>query len=155
MTVVLLGWVGWLSTGAWVLVIAPVVVSALALIRPSQVLLSRRATAILVQHRLRRGCSAAGLHGPDGTLPAVLWTKVVSHGETVYLRTPPTMTIEDFRAERDHLARACGARSVRVGRHSRSDQIVVLDVVRRDTEESAAVNLAVQRLPRPRQQSEV
>jgi hypothetical protein len=152
--VALLAWESWLVTGAWVLVMAPIVVSSLALIRPCQELLSRRGSAIAVQHRIRTGCSQAGLRGPDGELPAVLWTKAVAHGERISLRRPPTVTIEDFRAERKRLARACRAQSVRVGRHPKSDQIVVLDVFRRGPDQTEAENLAVRRLPRPRQQQE-
>lgn len=152
--VILLAWASWITTGIWILVIAPIVVSSLALIRPCHALLSRRSAAVAVQHRIRIGCSEAGLHGPDGELPAVLWTKVVPHGERVYLRMPPAVTVEQFRAVRQRLAGACRARSVRVARHQTSDQLVVLDIVRRGPDETAAENAAVQRLPRPRQRQE-
>lgn len=152
--VVLLGWVSWMTTGVWILVIVPIVVSSLALIRPCHVLLSRRGAAVAVQHRIRIGCSETGLYGPDGELPAVLWTKVVPHGERIYLRMPAAVTVEQFRAVRQRLAGVCRARSVRVARHQTSDQLVVLDIVRRGPDESIAENAAVRRLPRPRQRQE-
>ncbi len=153
----LLVWGGWLTTGAWVLVIAPVVVSSLILIDPCQMLLARRFfSAIAVQHRLRVGCSTAALHGPDGELPAVLWTQVTDLGERVHLWTSPAVTIEDFRTERKRLADACRANTVRVSRHPRFAQVMVLDVVRRGPDEiQLQENAAIRRIPRQRQRQEV
>ena len=150
--VALLAWGSWLATGAWVLVIAPIVVSALTLIPPVLGLLRRRGSAIAVQHRIRVGCSETGLYGPRGALPAILWTRVIPHGERVYLWSSPAVTAERFHAERKPLAAACRSRSLRVGKHPRFARVIVLDVIRRGPEETETERPARLLVPRPRQE---
>jgi hypothetical protein len=135
-------WAGWRTTGAWLLVIAPIVVSALTLIQPCLRLLLRQGSAIAVQHRIRTGCAQAGLHGPDGELPAVLWTRLLPDGERICLWSPPGLTVNAFRAERDQLAEACRSRSVRIEGHSKFTRIVILDVVRRGSSPVTGAELA-------------
>ena len=148
-------WGGLLATGAWMLVIAPVVVSALTLIQPCQRRLGRLGSAIAVQHRIRSGCSEAELYGPDGELPAVLWTRVLPHGERIYLWSPPSLTVNAFRAERERLAEACRTPSVRIEGHSKFTRIVILDVVRRGPTPAVDAGIAVRAIPRQRQRQEV
>jgi hypothetical protein len=151
----LLLWASWQLTGAWVLVIAPVVVSALTLIQPWQRRLARQGVAITVQHRIRGGCAAAELYGPEGELPAVLWTRVVPHGERIYLWSPPTLTVNAFRAEGGRLAEACRSRSIRVEGHSKFTRVVILDVVRRGPSASVVTAPTLAMIPRQRQRQEV
>jgi hypothetical protein len=113
-------------------IVVPTVVSVVLLDRPMRDAVVHRFWAIAVQHRIRVGCSEAALHGRDGTLPAVVWTRAVPYGERLWLWSPPAVTAGDFVAERERLAAACWASSVHVSRHRRWAQIVVLDVVRRD-----------------------
>jgi hypothetical protein len=151
----LLTWGSWLVTGAWVLVIAPIVVSSLTLIPPVHGRLRRRSSAISVQHRIRFACSETGLYDPDGRLPAILWTRVVPHGERVYLWGSPAVTVERFRAERKRLAAECRARSIRVGTHPKFARVVVLDVIRRGPagpEEIETERPAQLLVPRPRRE---
>jgi len=153
--VLLLAWVGWLTTGAWLLVILPITVSLLTLVTPCRTLLQRHAWAIVVQHRVRVGCSQTGLQGRDGKLPAVLWTRTAPYGERVYLWAPPPVTIERFRTERKRLAAACRSRAVRVSQHPRFAQILILDVVRQGSDDVERASAALRQVPRPRRASEI
>lgn len=150
----LLLWASWLTTGAWVLAIAPIVVSALTLIQPCQRFLHRRGTAIAVQHRIRGGFAQGQLYGPDGELPAVLWTRLTPQGERIYLWSPPSLTVNAFRAERSRLTRACRSQTVGIEGHSKFTRIVILDVVRRGLRPAAASSPALAAIPRPRQRQE-
>jgi hypothetical protein len=152
---VLLLWAGWLTTGAWLLVIAPIVVSALILVPPWQRRLARQRSAIAVQHRIRGVWSASSLYGPDGEVPLLLWTRVVADGERIYLWSPPSLTANAFRAESARLAEVCRSQSIRVHGHSRFTRVVILDVVRRGSSPVATVVPAVMMIPRPRQRQEV
>lgn len=60
----------------------------------------------------------------------MLWTHPTEHGERVRLWCPAGIVPMDLHDLREHLASACWAREVVVGKSVKRPQIAVLDIVR-------------------------
>lgn len=93
--------------------------------------LTARAHAILVQHRLRVGMVESGVLSWSGRLPALLWTRVVDRGVRLLLWCPAGVDVIAFHATRSQLTAACWAADVEVVRHPRWAHLIVLLVVTR------------------------
>jgi hypothetical protein len=93
----------------------------------------RRAWCVIARHRIQKLCWEARLHTRAGRLPLVLWTRPTKVGERAWVLCRAGVCAEDLEARTDHIRAACWARDARVTRNSRWSQVVVIDVVRRDT----------------------
>lgn len=98
---------------------------------PARAVLTARARAVIVQHRLRVGMVQAGVLSWSGWLPAILWTSPTAIGARVVLWCPAGVDVNAFFGTHQLLAAACWASEVRVYRHSRWANVVVLVVVAR------------------------
>ena len=86
---------------------------------------------IVIQHRLRVGFVQAGVYNWSGRIPAILWTSARPKGVRVYLWCPAGVDVNMLKRARSVLAAACWAADVRVWRHRRHANMVVLFVVTR------------------------
>ncbi|HZB50971.1 MAG TPA: hypothetical protein VE547_17925 [Mycobacteriales bacterium] len=91
---------------------------------------ARRAWCVVTPHRIRTACKHGWIHSRTGRIPAVLWTRPVDEGEQLLLWCRPGTTADDLAAARPALATACWARDVLVQPHSTRAQLVLLTVVR-------------------------
>jgi hypothetical protein len=130
---------GWLGVGAlWTvqtgLLVGAVTVSVPELRRRAR----RRVWCVVTPHRVRTACKHAWIHSRTGRIPAVLWTRPVDEGEQVLLWCRPGTAAEDLTAARPALTSACWAEDVRVEPHSTRAQLVLLTVVRRQSDRPPA-----------------
>jgi hypothetical protein len=119
------------ARAVWALVTAAVLVGALALWPAARHQLVARAWCVITPHRVRTGCAQAWIHSRYGKIPVVFLTTREPFGERVRLWCRAGTSAEDFIAVRHQLAAACWAKDIRVRRHQRYSQVVMLDVIRR------------------------
>jgi hypothetical protein len=93
----------------------------------------RRAWCVLSRHRIQKVCFETRMHTRSGRLPLVLRVTPTEVGERAQIWCRAGICFEDFEAHTGELAAACYAREARVERSKRWAQIVVVNVVRRDT----------------------
>jgi hypothetical protein len=107
---------------------------ALALAVPhSRRFITRRFWCVLARHRIQKLCYEARLHTRSGRLPVILWIRPTRVGERAWLICRAGICAEDFDAHIGELRAACGARDARVRRNRRWSQLVIIDIIRRDT----------------------
>ncbi len=93
----------------------------------------RRVWCVLTRHRIQKLCWEARLHTRAGRLPLVLWTRPTKVGERARVWCRAGVCAEDFEQRIDQLRAACYARDARITRHPHWGQLVIIDVIRRDT----------------------
>ena len=103
-------------------------------IRPARAFVTGRLWCVVTPHRLRTGCAQAWVHSRAGKVPAILWTSSTPYGERVVLWCHAGTSATDVSTAAPALAAACWAQSVHVEQNPRHAQLVVVHVVRRDTE---------------------
>ena len=92
-----------------------------------------RAWCVLSRHRIQRVCWETRMHTRSGRLPLVLRIFPTQVGERAVILCRAGICKEDFELNAAEIAAACYARQARIEGHRRWAQIVVLDIVRRDT----------------------
>ena len=92
-----------------------------------------RAWCVLSRHRIQRVCWETRMHTRSGRLPLVLRIFPTQVGERAVIWCRAGICKEDFELNAAEIAAACYARQARIEGHRRWAQIVVLDIVRRDT----------------------
>jgi hypothetical protein len=93
----------------------------------------RRAWCVLARHRLQKLCWEARLHTRAGRLPLVLLARPTKVGERLWVWCRAGVCAEDFEDRTEKIRAACWARDARVTRNTRWSQLVMVDVIRRDT----------------------
>jgi hypothetical protein len=119
----------WIVTG----VVSVVVVLVLFATPQTRRYITRRFWCVLARHRIQRLCWEARLHTRAGRLPLILWTRPTRVGERAWLLCRAGICAEDFEDHTGELRAACFARDARVTRNTRWSQLVVIDIIRRDT----------------------
>jgi hypothetical protein len=94
---------------------------------------SRRVCCTLSRHRIHRVCFETRMHTRSGRLPLVLRIFPTEVGERAIIWCRAGICAEDFELNAAEIAAACYARQARIEGHRRWAQIVILDIVRRDT----------------------
>jgi hypothetical protein len=95
--------------------------------------ITRRFWCVLARHRIQKLCYEARLHTRSGRLPAIIWIRPTKVGERAWLICRAGICAEDFEAHIGELRAACGARDARIRRNRRWSQLVIIDIIRRDT----------------------
>jgi hypothetical protein len=93
----------------------------------------RRVCCTLSRHRIHRVCFETRMHTRSGRLPMVLRIFPTEVGERAVIWCRAGICKEDFELNAAEIAAACYARQARIEGHRRWAQIVILDIVRRDT----------------------
>jgi hypothetical protein len=119
-----------LTAAAFVLVAGLVLVLAMPTTRRFTI---RRAWCVLARHRLQKLCWEGRLHTRAGRLPLILLARPTKVGERLWVWCRAGICAEDFEARTDQIRAACWARDARVTRNTSWSQLVVIDVIRRDT----------------------
>ena len=94
---------------------------------------TRRMCCVLSRHRIHRVCFETRMHTRSGRLPLVLRIYPTQVGERAVIWCRAGICAEDFELNAAEIAAACCARQARIEGHRRWAQIVILDIVRRDT----------------------
>ena len=117
----------------WTVVILTVSVAVITVLPPARRQVTRRACCILSRHRIHRVCFETRMHTRSGRLPLVLRIYPTEVGERAIIWCRAGICAEDFELNAAEIAAACYARQARIEGHRRWTQIVILDIVRRDT----------------------
>jgi hypothetical protein len=117
----------------WTVVILTVSAVLVTVLPPARRQVTRRACCTLSRHRIHRVCFEARMHTRSGRLPLVLRIFPTEVGERAIIWCRAGICAEDFELNAAEIAAACYARQARIEVCRRWAQIVILDIVRRDT----------------------
>lgn len=117
----------------WMVVILTVTGVAVMVLPWPRRQLTRRVCCILSRHRIHRVCFETRMHTRSGRLPLVLRIFPTQVGERAVIWCRAGICAEDSELNAAEIAAACYARQARIEGHRRWAQIVILDIVRRDT----------------------
>ena len=95
--------------------------------------ITRRAWCVISRHRMQRVFFETRLHTRSGRLSLILRIHPTEVGERAVIWCRAGICFEDFEAHTGEIAAACYAREARIERSKRWAQIVVVNIVRRDT----------------------
>jgi hypothetical protein len=102
---------------------------------PARRFATDRAWCIITPHRARVGCVEGLIYSSRGKIPIILWTSHQAFGERVLLYCRAGTTVDDFVSARTVLATACWAQDVAIFVDPRHAQLVILDVIRRQSDD--------------------
>jgi hypothetical protein len=117
----------------WTMVILTVSTVVVIALPPTRRQVTRRVCCVLSRHRIHRVCFETRMHTRSGRLPLVLRIFPTQVGERAVIWCRAGICVEDFELHAAEIAAACYARQARIEGHRRWAQIVILDIVRRDT----------------------
>ncbi len=117
----------------WATGILTVATAMVMAVPPARRQITGRMWCVLTRHRLQRVCWETRMHTRSGRLPLVLRIVPTQVGERAVIWCRAGICKEDFELNAAEIAAACYARQARIEGHRRWAQIVVLDIVRRDT----------------------
>jgi hypothetical protein len=117
----------------WTVVIFTVTAVVITVLPCARRQVSRRVFCTLSRHRIHRVCFETRMHTRSGRLPLVLRIFPTQVGERAIIWCRAGICAEDFELNAAEIAAACYARQARIEGHRRWAQIVILDIVRRDT----------------------
>jgi len=120
-------------TATWTVVILTVSAVAITVLPQTRRQVTRRVCCTLSRHRIHRVCFETRMHTRSGRLPLVLRIFPTEVGERAIIWCRAGICAEDFELNAAEIAAACYARQARIEGHRRWTQIVILDIVRRDT----------------------
>ncbi len=120
-------------TAVWAAVVLAVIVTVLLALPWTRRFLTRRAWCVLSRHRMQRVFFETRMHTRSGRLSLILRIHPTEVGERALIWCRAGICFEDFEAHTGEMAAACYAREARVERSKRWAQIVVVNIVRRDT----------------------
>jgi len=129
----------------WALAITLTVTTAVFLLPWPRRLVLRRAWCVVCRHRLQRVFYETRMHTRSGRLSLVLRIHPTQVGERALIWCRAGICSDDLEAHTGEIAAACYAREARVERSRRWAQLVVVNIVRRDT--LAAHNVIASGLP--------
>ena len=117
----------------WAVVILTALALALMAVPWTRQFLTRRGWCVLSRHRMQRVFYETRMHTRSGRLPLVLRIHPTEVGELALIWCRAGICFEDFEAHTGEIAAACYAREASIERSTRWAQIVVVNIVRRDT----------------------
>ena len=120
-------------TAIWAVVILTASATAISVLPWTRWFILRRAWCVLSRHRIQKVCYETRMHTRSGRLPLVLRIYPTEVGERAIIWCRAGICAEDFELNAAEIAAACYARQARIEGHRRWAQIVILDIVRRDT----------------------
>ena len=120
-------------TALWAAVVLAVNGGVLLALPWTRRFLIRRAWCVISRHRMQRVFFETRMHTRSGRLSLILRIHPTEVGERALVWCRAGICFEDFEAHTGEIAAACYAREARIERSKRWAQIVVVNIVRRDT----------------------
>jgi len=118
---------------AWVLAIIGAITATVLILPPTRRFITRRTWCVVSRHRLQKVFFETRMHTRSGRLSLVLRIHPTEVGEKALIWCRAGICFEDFEAHTGEIAAACYAREARIERSKRWAQLVVVNIVRRDT----------------------
>lgn len=123
----------WLLAMIWAGFILGALMITTAAVPQSRRFVIRRIWCVISRHRMQRVFFETRMHTRSGRVSLILRIHPTEVGERAVIWCRAGICFEDFEAHTGEMAAACYAREARVERSKRWAQIVVVDIVRRDT----------------------
>ena len=117
----------------WALIILAALVTAVFALPWTRRYVIRRAWCVISRHRLQRVFYETRMHTRMGRLSLILWIRPTEVGEKAWVWCRAPICADDLEAHTGEIAAACYARESRVAKSPRWAQLVVVNIVRRDT----------------------
>lgn len=117
--------VGWASAAS----LAGALTATIAIVPEARRWVLAHLRAIVVAHRVRTGCAQSWVHNRSGRLPLLLLCRPAPFGVRAWLWCRAGTSAEDFCRVRTLLESACWASKIRILRHQRYAQIVILEII--------------------------
>ena len=117
----------------WALIILSGLVLAVFVLPWTRRYVTRRAWCVISRHRLQRVFFETRMHTRSGRLSLILWIRPTEVGERAWVWCRAGICAEDLEAHTGEIAAACYAREARVAKSPRWAQLVLVNIVRRDT----------------------
>jgi hypothetical protein len=117
----------------WTLIILAGLVLAVFALPWTRRYVVRRVWCVVSRHRLQRVFFETRMHTRSGRLSLILWIRPTQVGERAWVWCRAGICAEDLEAHTGEIAAACYAREARVAKSPRWAQLVLVNVVRRDT----------------------
>jgi hypothetical protein len=114
-------------------VVLAVILAVVMVVPWSRRFVTRRAWCVLSRHRIQRVFYETRMHTRSGRLSLVLRIHPTEVGERALIWCRAGICFEDLEAHTPEIAAACYAREARVEKSRRRAQLVVVNIVRRDT----------------------
>jgi hypothetical protein len=123
----------WLLAMVWAVLIMSGLTAAAIASPASRQFIMRRTWCVISRHRIQRVFFETRMHTRSGRISLILRIHPTEVGERALIWCRAGICFEDFEAHTGEIAAACYAREARVERSKRWAQIVVVNIVRRDT----------------------
>jgi hypothetical protein len=117
----------------WTAVILVTVATTVIALPWTRRFVARRTWCVISRHRMQRVFFETRMHTRSGRLSLILRIHPTEVGERALVWCRAGICFEDFEAHTGEIAAACYAREARVERSRRWAQIVIVNIVRRDT----------------------
>lgn len=125
-----LGLLMWATSWVYVLLGLGVLAAVFSSVPILRRFLVGRFWCVITQHRLRAGFRETNVRSWSGRRPAILWTSARQYGQRILVSCPAGVDASQIEAVRTALAAACWAEDIRVERHARYANLVIVLVLR-------------------------
>jgi len=122
----------WMTPVQWTWLLLAVTVAVVLAIPASRRYTVRRATAVIMRHRMRACFLQTRTWTANGRLPFLMWSRPSRVGIRVRVWLPAGLSVNDLERIIDELGAACWAREARITAVRGQAALVVVDIVRRD-----------------------
>jgi len=122
----------WMTPVQWTWLLLAATVAVVLTIPASRRYTVRRATAVIMRHRMRACFLQTRTWTANGRLPFLMWSRPSRVGIRVRVWLPAGLSVNDLERIIDELGAACWAREARITAVRGQAALVVVDIVRRD-----------------------
>ena len=122
----------WMTPVQWTWLLLAATAAVVLAIPASRRYTVRRATAVIMRHRMRACFLQTRTWTANGRLPFLMWSRPSRVGIRVRVWLPAGLSVNDLERIIDELGAACWAREARITAVRGQAALVVVDIVRRD-----------------------
>ncbi len=123
---------GWMTPAQWAWLLMAATLAVVLAVPVSRRYTLRRATAVVMRHRMRACFLQTRTWTANGRLPFLVWSRPTRVGVRVRVWLPAGLSVNDLERIIDELGAACWAREARITPVRGQAALVVVDVIRRD-----------------------
>src|SRR6478672_8045830 len=123
---------GWMTPALWAWLLMAATLAVVLAVPVSRRYTLRRATAVVMRHRMRACFLQTRTWTANGRLPFLMWSRPTRVGVRVRVWLPAGLSVNDLERIIDELGAACWAREARITPVRGQAALVLVDVIRRD-----------------------
>src|SRR6478672_10114478 len=122
----------WMTPVQWTWLLMAATLTVVLALPASRRYTLRRATAVVMRHRMRACFLQTRTWTANGRLPFLMWSRPTRVGVRVRVWLPAGLSVNDLERIIDELGAACWAREARITPVRGQAALVVVDIIRRD-----------------------